>query len=196
MIFKATPSDPMDPDDLSGGCRAPRRFVDWGTFFDFGDGEVKQNKKIDTTLSTTLFRLPGSVVANPRAGVNPQSLAQRNLLRHLTFSLPSGQRVAKMMEMDVLTKADLADLKPHNMDDRTPLWFYVLREAQLAENGERLGPVGARIVAEVLIGLIQGDRTSYLSQDPDWQPFLPTFNNTNQGDDFRMVDLLHFAGVA
>ena len=104
--------------------------------------------------------------------------------------------VAKMMEMDVLTKADLADLKPHNMDDRTPLWFYVLREAQLAENGERLGPVGARIVAEVLIGLIQGDRTSYLSQDPDWQPFLPTFNNTNQGDDFRMVDLLHFAGVA
>lgn len=101
-----------------------------------------------------------------------------------------------MMEMDVLTKADLADLKPHNMDDCTPLWFYVLREAQLAENGERLGPVGARIVAEVLIGLIQGDRTSYLSQDPDWQPFLPTFNNTNQGDDFRMVDLLHFAGVA
>ena len=34
-------------------------------------------------MSTTLFRLPGSVVANPRAGVNPQSLAQRNLLRHL-----------------------------------------------------------------------------------------------------------------
>ena len=196
MIFKPTPSSPNDPDDLSGGCRAPRRYVDWPTFFDFGDGNVKQNKKIDTTLSTSLFRLPGSVVANPNAKTNPQSLAQRNLLRHLTFSLPSGQRVARMMEMDALTRDDLSDLKPHNMDDRTPLWFYVLREAQVAENGKRLGPVGARIVAEVLIGLIQGDRGSYLSQDPDWQPFLPTFDPARQGDDFRMVDLLRFAGVA
>ena len=42
------------------------------------------------------------------------------------------------------------------------------------ENGERLGPVGARIVVEVFVGLLQGDRTSYLSHDPDWEPFLPT----------------------
>lgn len=196
MIFAQMPSDPIDPDDLSGGCRAPRRFVDWPTFFDFHDGNMRPNKKIDTALSTPLFKLPGSVVANPNAKTNPASLAQRNLLRHLTFSLPSGQRVAKAMDLPVLSKGDLSDLKKYGLDDRTPLWFYILREAGVVENGERLGPVGGRIVAEVMLGLIQGDKSSYLSQEPDWEPFLPTVDASKQGDDFKMVDLLRFAGVA
>ncbi|MEH3120933.1 MAG: heme peroxidase family protein [Sphingomonas phyllosphaerae] len=196
MIFKPTPYSPTDPDDLSGGCRAPRRFIDWPTFFDFGDSNVRPNKKIDTTLSTALFHLPGSVVGKPDAKSNPASLAQRNLLRHLTFALPAGQRVARAMKMDVLSTADLADLQPYGLDDRTPLWFYILREASVVENGLRLGPVGARIVAEVFIGLLQGDRSSYLSQDPEWQPFLPTIDPTHAKNQFAMVDLLRFAGVA
>jgi hypothetical protein len=196
MIFEPTPSDSNDPNDLSGACRAPRRFVDWPTFFDFGDGRVKPNKKIDTTISSALFRLPGTVVANPVAGTNPASLAQRNLLRHLTFALPSGQRVAKGMKLPVLDDGDLSDLKPWGLDSRTPLWFYILREAEIIESGQRLGPVGARIVAEVFIGLLEGDRSSYLSQDPDWKPFLPTRNPSHQGESFSMVDLLTFAGVA
>ncbi len=196
MIFTETPSDPSDPDDLSGRCRAPRRFIDWPTFFDFGDGEVKPNKKIDPTLSTALFRLPGTVVANPNAQTNPSSLAQRNLLRHLTFSLPSGQRVAKAMKIEPLPKSKLAKLAPWGMDDNTPLWFYILQEAAELQSGERLGPVGGRIVAEVMIGLIEGDRTSYLSQDSEWQPFLPTRDPARTNEDFTMVDLLTFAGVA
>jgi Animal haem peroxidase len=31
-----------DPNDLAGGARAPRRFIGWQTFFDFGDGQVKR----------------------------------------------------------------------------------------------------------------------------------------------------------
>ncbi|MET0251241.1 MAG: heme peroxidase family protein [Novosphingobium sp.] len=196
MIFTPTPSSPTDPDDLSGGCRAKRRFIDWPTFFDFADGNVRPNKKIDSTLSTALFHLPGSVVSNPDPKSNPSSLAQRNLLRHLTFSLPSGQRVARAMQLPELSKADLADLKPFGMDDRTPLWFYILREADKKESGERLGPVGGRIVTEVFIGLMEGDQSSYLSQDPDWQPFLPTIDPAKTGDDFSITDLLRFAGVA
>ena len=147
-------------------------------------------------MSTALFKLPGSVVAHPDPKTNPQSLAQRNLLRHLTFSLPSGQRVAKAMRLPVLPQHALSDIGQHGLDDRTPLWFYVLREASHFTGGERLGPVGARIVAEVLIGLLQGDRASYLSQDPDWEPSLPTVDPSRKGEDFTMVDLLRFAGVA
>jgi len=55
--------------------------------------------------------------------------------------------------------------------------------------GEHLGPVGGRIVAEVLIGLLNGDRQSYLRQDPDWTLTYGT------GGDFAMVDLLTAAGV-
>jgi len=99
------------------------------------------------------------------------------------------------MKLPELSKGDLADLKPHGFDDRTPLWFYILREAQVVENGERLGPVGARIVTEVFLGLLQGDKGSYLAQDPEWQPFLPTVDASKKGDDFKMIDLLRYADV-
>jgi hypothetical protein len=176
--------DASDPNDLRGGKRAARRFIDWQTFFDFGDKRVRPNKKIDTKLSSVLFDLPGI------PGTEPQSLAQRNLLRQLTFSVPSGQRVAKAMKEDILSPGDLEDLKPYQLETRTPLWFYILREADvLGDDGRRLGPVGGRIVAEVFIGLLEGDRHSYLRQDPEWQP---TLGNNGK---FTMVDLLKFAGV-
>jgi hypothetical protein len=56
----------------------------------------------------------------------------------------------------------------------TPLWYYVLAEARAAADGQRLGPVGGRIVAETLIGLLRADPTSYLSAFPGFRPFLGT----------------------
>jgi hypothetical protein len=185
LIFNDNLPDSDDPDDLRGGKRAGRRFIDWQTFFDFGDGQVRQNKRIDTKLSTILFDLPGF----PSGDV--QSLAQRNLLRHLTFSLPSGQSVAKAMNLAPLNPNDLSDLKPLHLDQKTPLWFYVLREADVQQDGKRLGAVGGRIVAEVFIGLLEGDSMSYLRQDPSWTPTLPS----KVAGQFTMVDLLSFAGV-
>ena len=187
-IFDATldPNDP-DPNDLSGGKRAPRRFIDWPTFFDLDDGRSKPNKLIDTKLSSPLFQLP---FIAPNMPTNPQSLAQRNLLRHVTFSLPSGQRVALAMKLPKLDPRDLEDLKDFGMDTNTPLWFYILREADVMAKGRRLGPVGGRIVAEVFIGLLEGDRMSYLRQDPEWTPLF------GKDDRFTVADLLRFAGVA
>ena len=183
LIFDPSATDPDDPADLRGGRRAARRFIDWQTFFDFGDGRPRQNKRIDTKLSTVLFALMGQ----PQG--EPNSLATRNLLRGLTMGVPSGQRVAKAMSLPELAPADLADLEPFHLHERTPLWFYVLREAEVKADGEHLGPVGGRIVAEVIIGLIQGDGQSYLRQDPDWTPTYGT------DDAFTVVDLLKKAGV-
>ena len=181
-------SDAPDPADLRGGKRAARRFIDWQTFFDFGDGRSRPNKKIDTILSSALFDLPGI------PGMEPQSLATRNLLRHVTFRIPSGQSVAKAMGVEVLHPSALQDLKPFALDQRTPLWFYILREAETAEfgAGRHLGPVGGRIVAEVLIGLLEGDSESYLQQDPGWVPTLPTLRADGN---FKITDLLRFAEV-
>jgi hypothetical protein len=68
----------------------------------------------------------------------------------------------------------------------------VLREAELASDGTRLGPIGGSIVAEVFIGFLQMDPGSFLAVDPRWRPSLPT----SSGDsDFRMADLLAVAGV-
>ncbi len=187
IVFDPAGEGQADPVDLRGGARAPRRFIGWQTFFDFGDGEVKPNKKIDTKISTPLFDLPLGAIASHDM---PLSLPQRNLLRHLTWSLPSGQDVAKAMDVEKLTPPELRDLKPYGFDQSTPLWYYVLREAELRADGLTLGKVGGRIVAEVLIGLIQTDPSSYLVQKSNWTPTL-----TLAGSSFRMKDFLTFAGV-
>jgi hypothetical protein len=120
---------------------------------------------------------------------------QRNLLRCLTWQLPSGQRIAQKMGIPSLSNAELAELQPIHPSfvESTPLFYYILKEAQLREDGLRLGPVGARIVAEVFIGLLQLDSDSYLSLQPNWLPTLPTHDGPPQS--FRMIDFLTFAGV-
>jgi hypothetical protein len=187
LIFDPTGDGQSDPADLRGGARAARRFVGWQTFFDFGDGEVKPNKRIDTRISTPLFNLPLDAIVSHDP---PQALPQRTLLRHLTWSLPSGQAVASAMGVAPLASADLAELQPYGFQSSTPLWYYVLKEAELVANGLHLGPVGGRIVAEVLVGLMQTDPASYLVRRPKWTPTL-----TSAGASFRMRDFLTFAGV-
>lgn len=114
------------------------------------------------------------------------SLIRRNLTRGARLGLPSGQDVARAMGADPLTDAELA--LPQK--GPAPLWYYVLREAELRADGRHLGPVGGRIVAEVFCGLLAADPTSYLSCDPGWRPFLPSA----VPDDFTMADLIKFTG--
>ena len=189
LVFDAAEDGKPDPDDLRGGCRAPRRFVGWQTFFDFGDGEVKPNKAIDTKISTPLFNLPLGAIASHD---QPTSLPQRNLLRHVTWQLPSGQAVATALGVDPLGSADLDELSAFDvgLEHSTPLWYYVLKEAELLAEGHHLGPVGGRITAEVLVGLLRSDPASFLAVDPAWQPTLP-----HAGESFAMTDFLTFAGV-
>ena len=71
----------------------------------------------------------------------------------------------------------------------TPLWFYVLDEALKREGGQRLGPVGGRIAAEVIIGLLKPDPSSVMRQS-SWRPLIPV-----SGSKLRRVDILAFAGV-
>jgi hypothetical protein len=195
MIFDPDEQGSPDPVDLRGFARAPRRFIGWQTFFDFGgaySADVRPNKRIDTKVSTPLFQLPLETIPN---GTPPVSLMQRNLLRCLTWSLPSGQRIAREMGIPELSNAELAELQPirPSFVESTPLFYYILKEAELREDGLRLGPVGARIVAEVFIGLLQLDPDSYFNVQPSWVPTLPTHDGMPES--FRMIDFLTFAGV-
>jgi len=195
MVFDATGSTlpTGEPRDLRGGFRAARRFVGWQTFFDFGDGAVRPNKRIDTKLSTPLFHLPAAAISHlPGTDPGPTALPQRTLLRHLTWSLPSGQAVAREMRLPRLASTDLADLATYRigLERHTPLWFYVLREAEVTTDGLSLGAIGGRIVAETLIGLLRADSDSYLSRSPSWRPTLGA-----AGSHYDMTNFLTFAGV-
>ncbi|HYO64463.1 MAG TPA: hypothetical protein VEU33_00155, partial [Archangium sp.] len=154
------------------------------------------SKRIDPRLSTALLALipgaPGQVGGDGLGNItNPQSLAQRNLLRSLALRLPSGQAMAKRMGIKPL---NLDELKQFGVGFETssPPWYYILRESELEKGneGRRLGPVGARIVAEVFIGVLRGDRFSFLNANPNWKPEL-----ANAQGKFLIADLLKFAGV-
>ena len=199
-------SDPVtyDRDDLLGGYPAPRRYVGWQTFFDLGDGNVKNNKKIDPIVSSVLFTLPVPAIA-PHTQTSPTVLPQRNLLRQLTWGLPSGQAIARAMCAPALAASDLDELAGvyPPFAQSTPLWYYILAEAKAIADGLNLGPVGGRIVTETLIGLLRGDPTSYLSVYPGFQPFLGTdlqlgsnLNPNITGNrTYTRAHFLYYAGV-
>jgi hypothetical protein len=185
---------PQRPTGWHPGDPPFRRLAD---LFDFGDGNVKPNKKIDDKVSTPLLVLPLATIANHQP---PIALPQRNLLRQVTWSMPSGQDVARTIGVTPLTPNDLRELKAYGMglEVSTPLWYYVLKEAALVPDtdigqstgGFHLGPVGGPIVGEVIVGLLKSDPNSWVSSRPSWTPTLQ-----NPGSQFRMVDFLTFAGV-
>jgi Animal haem peroxidase len=146
-------------------------------------------------------------------------LAVRNLLRGQALGLPSGQSVARAMGLpeelilnrhlfdrpkeEVNGSENSAAAPPigHALKDQTPLWYYVLKEAEYFWGGERLGPVGGRIVAEVLIGLLYGDPRSYLRLEPGWRPKPGCFGARRDGGNpphpvFGTPDLLAFPDEA
>jgi hypothetical protein len=94
-----------------------------------------------------------------------------------------------------------AALEQGGFFERTPLWYYVLKEAEVREKGEHLGELGSRIVAETVIGVMLTDPESYLTKDHSWDPSktAPGAGGPLQLADGRTIkkisDLLEFAGV-
>jgi heme peroxidase len=190
FILDAATFDQPDPDSLVGGHRAPRRFIGWETFFDFGGDHtqhMRRTKKIDTHISTPLFNLPRFTIPAPDG---PTSLMQRNLLRHLTWSIPSGQAIAAEVGAPVLGGSDMPELAEFGFQDSTPLFYYVLKEAEVIEDGLHLGPTGGRIVGYTWLNCLLRDPDSYLVADPAWVPTLG-----GAGENFSILDFLKYARV-
>jgi hypothetical protein len=178
--------------DCAGTCPVTYdHVVDWKYFFNVNEQHPPQpSKRIDTLLAHTLINLPLAVVGTTTIP-EEHSLAYRDLVRGEALDLPSGEAVAEAMGVEPLS-SDEVGLAALGWKSETPLWYYILKEAEVRHNGERLGAVGGRIVAEVLLGLIDADPSSYRNADKEWQPELPA---AREGD-FTVADLLHFANIA
>ena len=201
--------------NLGGSNRLTSTWVaDWRRLYDFSDAgrddlvvpkpRFNPAMRIDTGLVDPLARLPKGSFGGPSM---PQSdirrnLAFRNLMRGKMLQLATGQQMAKKLKdlgVDVkpLTKQEILEGKNgavldgltanerNALAENTPLWFYVLREAEV--NRGRLTGVGGRIVAETFHRAMEGSRFSIV-RDADWRPHLGPDDKT-----FRMVDLLLFA---
>lgn len=182
--------------------------IEWDRFTDKGSSlSMRFARKIDTNLALAL----GDMVNEGNAPSTPppirsmlRALAQRNLLRGYLLSIPTGQAVAKALGVTPLTEAELRQnnsaavtkaLEDGGFVKKTPLWYYVLKEAEVRANGNSLGELGSRIVAETILGLIVNDKSSYLNQRGGWDPSegvkLP-----NGELIVTIADFLRFAGVA
>jgi hypothetical protein len=164
---------PVFPDLMGFGAVPLERAMDWTLQFDFaGNGQAQRAKRIDGTLPNCLIVMPRQVTGEDE-GSDYSSLANRDLERGQTVGLASGEAIAREMGFEPLSP-DQIGLAERGWDHETPLWLYVLREADVLEGGDRLGPIGGRIVAEVLVGIIESDPESFKSVDPSWTPTLPT----------------------
>lgn len=186
--------------------------IDWARFVDKGDpAALRKAHRIDPFLASGLDDLPNE---SPDPELDPpgdavvrllKHLARRNLLRGYALALPTGEAVAEELGLTPLSRAELAGedaavgaalamLDEATGGAGTPLWYYVLREAEVQGNGAFLGEVGSRVVCETFVYLLREDETSYVRSATGWTPASGV-----RFEDGRMittlVDLLRFAGV-
>ncbi len=173
-------------------------------------------RRIDTRIAPPLANLAnegrsaeGELEVSDRIRRILKRLAVRNLLRGYRLAIPTGQAVARALGVTPLTRDELLTFPDRGSEqfspvddalidgaflEATPLWFYVLKEAEVLQQGQRLGPVGSRIVAETIIGQLRADPTSFLNQG--WAPGMGV---TTGADGDEQVDsitaFLRFAGM-
>ena len=164
--------------------------------------------KIDWTLfNSNPANQIDTAIVNPLANVPVLNinLASRNLRRGYMFNLPTGQAVADFVLADkslILTDKEIFDssslaekaiLNATNFHKKSPLWYYILKEAEIrgeANKGNRLGPIGTAIVAEVFIASISISKYSILDHK-GWKPTLPSATPGK----FTFDDMLRYSGL-
>jgi hypothetical protein len=196
-------------ENLNGFEPVPNELaVEWPYFFDYqpddagDDSKLQFSREIDAELPPALFLLPF-------IDEGLQSLAARNLRRGKALGLPSGQALARAMDIDPLANdalplgdgssfGDYLTTVHRGTDPEAPLWLYVLAEADAQNDGNRLGAVGSRVVGEVIHGLVTADENAFINRAPDWRPTLPrevseTDDDPEKTAPYRFADLLVFA---
>ncbi|MEY2577507.1 MAG: hypothetical protein QOI49_331, partial [Verrucomicrobiota bacterium] len=189
--------------------------VEWGTFFDGlpTSGPQASSAFIDTSVSFAMHGLsPGTIrLANKLESIDPSNLPVRTLVRGARAQLPSGQEAAdalagqgKIRTHDRLSSSQLISdtcnqsgsvLARNGLEQNTPLFYYILKEAELKGEGITLGPVGSHIISEVVQSALEADPDSYLSGvGPQWE--LPSwrFPSGSQGQVNSLIGIVRLVG--
>jgi hypothetical protein len=185
--------------------------VEWRRFFVRPPVRPNFNaaQRINTQIANRLHNLRPETVALFSAAIPRQTkelaspedvLPVRTLWRGARMGLPFGQHVAQALGCEVLnSETEIAPpgglhtdvLRHYGFHTSTPLWYYILKEAELAKPslGKRLGPVGSRLVGDVIVSSLQADPCSFVSLNSGWQPVL------GGSPAPKMIDILDFIGA-
>lgn len=184
----------------TGNVPLPEEWViNWKRFFIFPPPDyydAQNASRIDTSIASGLFQLPVTQIrafslppsSKSLFAADPPELPIRTLLRGARMGLPSGQdvaravcllqpgiRVLKSKEIAAGPHEDILTDPKYRFHEQTPLWYYILKEAEVLQKGNRLGPVGSRIIADVIVAALAADPKSYINVvGPKWTPTLWT----------------------
>jgi hypothetical protein len=181
------------------------QLIEWDRFFGPGAKSAENAaQRIDTTISQGFFVLPDRIVLlyKELGPVSQASLAARTLLRGWKAGLPSGQDLCQKARIPFIafkeSDRDYTFLKSSKMLNETPLWYYLLHEAEAAgtnnagEGGQYLGPLGSCVVGEVFEAVLEADPESYLNKN--WEP--PFFRVEPAGPYHRIDSFRQFVAFA
>lgn len=183
------------------GALNPSFAIDWRQFF---TTRAPANN-IDTAIPEAMFQLPAEALRRFGAEIsadNPAELPVRTLRRGAAVKLPTGQEVRDRLCPGSVIPTEVPEFPAYQpakalvdlgLEGRTPLWYYILLEAEVNEHGANLGAVGSRLLAEIIEGALQADRASIvwqLKQSPKWRP--PKWK-TPAGESIQIDSLLDLA---
>jgi hypothetical protein len=171
--------NPLQPGDV----------IDWSYFFDTSGQTAQPTRPLDTLISDVLLSLPIAALppgpdANGKDTSTERNLARRNILRaseptsRLTgaVGLATGEeaeryaqeRIKGLQDATTAVRRTLgarlagAGFDPHLLNGRTPLWLFILAEAESTQHSQNLGELGSHIVDEFLLGSLRCDQASVL----------------------------------
>jgi hypothetical protein len=170
----------VDADDLRGSRPLiASHVINWPFF----SAPTVHSNQIDRLVTSAVFDLPQSTIPDQVKQIG--NLPQRNLIRSSQVELAAGEDLADLYRIEYPQRLRPEEVEPDAekrklfqlANDgtyaaqnrfRTPLWYYVLQEAGLRTTGKQLGPLGGRIVAEVVVGGIYYMPGSVVYQ-PNWK---------------------------
>lgn len=175
--------------------------IDWIPFLAEGPNPNLARNLAPRIVEPIAEFLPQGITVSENGGPPKRpilSMAVIDLVRGYLFRLPTGQAVAKWLGVTPMTDEQLIEvaaavsheqaavLKETGLLEKTPLWYYVLAEAAHPKhgNGNRLGPVGGRVVASVLLEAASRSH-AVLPQEEGWDPTLGTEENFDVGELLR-----------
>jgi hypothetical protein len=200
------------PDHLGGSFGKLRMewIPNWFTLFDFTKGRYAGVARkplmsgcIDANLTEDLGKLPERL-RNLGKVAHTFNLAAASLKRGYQVGLASAQQAISYahdcykVDFRKLTEDEIkgedpdviAAIETHKeLKADTPLWYYVLQEADKLGCGRHLGPLGGRIVMETVHAAIESSETSLLKEN-GWHIALPHAEENV----FSMADLIAFSG--
>ena len=190
--------------------------IEWGRFFDGlpASGPVASSSFLDTAIAVPLHGLSPSTVrlcTKMEPSAEPASLPVRTLLRGARAGLPSGQEVADdlfeqgiIKSKDRLTSSQLIEdtcnhsgsvLQDVGLHNNTPLFYYLLKEAEIGGLGLTLGHIGSYIVAEVIQRALESDPGGYMSVvGRDWKLPLWRFSGGFKGPVNSLIGIIRLIG--